>query len=354
MPAALLAWFDRSGRDLPWRRQKDPYRILLSEIMLQQTQVATVIPYYERFLKIWPTVADLAAAPEELVLKQWEGLGYYSRARNLQAAARLICSRHQGQVPAEWPALRALPGVGDYTAGAVLSIAFSQPVAAVDGNVVRVFARLAAVPWDPSDPAQRREVAALVRSLLPAKRPGDWNEALMDLGATICLPRQPDCARCPLAGICRAYAGGSAGRFPMRPVRRESPTERKTVLVLLIAGRVQVHRRPSRGLLAGLWEFGWLAADDPAADGDCSDVRQTIARQFPGAAVRPIGQHTHAFTHLRWQMTAFLVEPAGQQLSAGPASADDMKWVDAAGLAALPFPRALAGFREQVLRFLAD
>lgn len=353
----LLAWFDRCGRALPWRLNKDPYRIWLSEIMLQQTQVQTVIPYYQRFLQAWPTVADLAAAPDDLVLKQWEGLGYYSRARHLLAAARLICEKHGGLVPAEWPALRALPGIGDYTAGAILSIAFGLPVAAVDGNVVRVFARLAAIPWDPSDPAQRREVGRLVDSLLPASRPGDWNEALMDLGATVCLPRQPDCAACPLAGICRAGKTGRTAQFPVRLSRKASPTEDKVVLVLCRGNLVHMNQRPAKGLLAGLWEFDWLdfvtspstenGKVAPTASGQESRAAR-LAREFPGAAIIPLGQRHHAFTHLRWQLDGYLVELKGQDTADRP----DTGWASADELAARPVSTALDGYRDQVLAWL--
>jgi len=302
--------------------------------------VQTVIPYFERFLQSWPTIADLAAAPEELVLKAWEGLGYYSRVRNLHAAARRICQEHGGRVPAEWQALRALPGIGDYTAGAILSIAFGQAVPAVDGNVVRVFARLASVPWEPAEPAHRREVGELDLALQPSDRPGDWNEALMDLGATICLPRRPDCPACPVRQFCQALTAGRVDQLPVRPVRKASPVQRLIVLVLYRQGRVHIRRRPQNGLLGGLWEFDWL--DEP-----------------PDAELLPLGPHTHVFTHLKWQMDGYMLDLDNSRPGMAPdlamicqfdaGSRDDDRWVDAAELLEKPFPVALAFYRDQVL-----
>jgi A/G-specific adenine glycosylase len=368
-PARLLAWFDRCGRRLPWRLNKDPYRIWLAEIMLQQTQVQTVIPYYKKFLLHWPAVGNLALASEEAVLRLWSGLGYYARARHLLEAARQVQRDHAGRIPADFAALRALPGIGDYTAAAILSIAFGQPVAAVDGNIVRVFARLAAIAWNPADPAQRREVAALSRVVLPVDRPGDWNEALMDLGATICLPRQPLCPSCPLSEFCRAAASGQTDRFPKHPPGRAVPSESRILLALLQQGRVHVRQRPARGLLAGLYEFDWL--DENAAAAVPTEQRlpvgqppeKSIGRLFPDAAIRPLGRLAHRFSHLQWLLEGFAVilpETAASRvhgndpLLAGRAvPAGSGEWIGPARLADLPFATALAGYRDQIRDLLA-
>jgi A/G-specific adenine glycosylase len=342
----LLAWFDRTRRDLPWRQNKDPYRILLSEIMLQQTQVQTVIPYFEKFLQRWPTLADLSGADEEQVLKNWEGLGYYSRARHLLAAARLIRTKYDGQMPVDEKVLRTLPGIGEYTAAAILAIAFGQPVAAVDGNIVRVFARLTATGWNPADLPQRREVRRLAESILSPERPGDWNEALMDLGATVCLPRLPLCPACPLAGLCLALERGLTSQLPLRPAKKVRPAQDRIVLVLTRPDQVHVRLRPTPGLLAGLYEFDWL---DPLLRLPGESAADSVARLFPAAGILALGSLTHDFTHLRWAMTGFRVAGPGPELN-DPTG----RWVDTTELAALPFPTALAGYREKALALLGN
>jgi A/G-specific adenine glycosylase len=236
----LLAWFDAHRRDLPWRRTRDPYRILVSEIMLQQTRVQTVVPYYQRFVKQFPTARDLAGAPESGVLRAWAGLGYYARARRLRQAATIIAG--QG-FPGDLAWVRALPGVGPYTAAAVLSIAFGQPLAAVDGNVRRVLSRLLASPAG----------QAQADALLDARRPGDFNQALMELGATVCLPHDPDCPRCPLKSFCRARRDGSVLRFPVKESQR--PTETVKLRLALVRRGTRVLLEPPTG--RGLWPDFW-------------------------------------------------------------------------------------------------
>ena len=217
----LLQWYDRVKRDLPWRRSGDPYCIWLSEIMLQQTRVETVKGYYARFLERCPTVQALAQAPEETVLKLWEGLGYYSRARNLHKAAKAIVNEHGGVFPATYEEILKLPGIGPYTAGAIASIAFGQPVPAVDGNVIRVTSRLCGIRENVGVPSVRRKLEEEAAALVPKKRPGDFNQAMMDLGATVCVPGTPSCERCPLRTLCDAYAAGDAEDLPVLP--RKSP-----------------------------------------------------------------------------------------------------------------------------------
>jgi A/G-specific adenine glycosylase len=369
----LLAWFTWAGRDLPWRQTRDPYRIWLSEIMLQQTQVQTVIPYYTAFIARWPTVADLAGAEEAQVLKSWEGLGYYARARHLLKAARVIADRPDQSLPQDETALLALPGIGDYTAAAILSIAFGQPVAAVDGNVVRVFARLTATLWQPAAPADRRQVRRLAEALLPLDRPGAFNEAVMDLGATVCLPRQPRCPHCPLAGLCLARQAGRTDDYPARPAARTIPVEKHIVLILHSGGLYHVRRRPGHGLLGGLYAFDWIRPDRLA------DLAAMVSA-MPDAAANPdepirqpaglmsltgLPPSSHRFTHKIWQMTAWLVGLAQPDLAPvssllapepDPAAADDPDalWVTAADLAALPFPVALERYRRILLNPLLN
>jgi A/G-specific adenine glycosylase len=249
----LLDWYSRERRDLPWRATRDPYRIWLSEIMLQQTRVAAAIPYYERFLTRFPTVEALARAPEQDVLALWAGLGYYSRARNLHRAAAQVADRG---FPHDYESFRALPGVGDYTAAAIASIAFGEPRAAVDGNVVRVIARLAACPSDISSPAVRKRLGEAASTLLDRRRPGDFNQAMIELGATVCLPRDPRCAACPIAQYCQARRQGRQLELPVR--RRDARKERIEVTLAVVRRdeKLLLRRRPAdAGRMAGFWEL---------------------------------------------------------------------------------------------------
>lgn len=257
MRQRLLRWYDRNRRDLPWRRTPDPYHIWVSEIMLQQTRVQAVIPYYERFLRRFPTVHSLAAAKEEDLLASWSGLGYYSRARNLQKAARAILREHGGCFPRDLSDALALPGIGRYTAAAVLSIAYDEPLAVLDGNVARVLARLFALAVDARAAKGQALLLHRAEALLSRRRPGDFNQALMELGATVCLPRQPRCRACPLVGSCLAYARDDVARFPSgRP--KAKPVLRRFVAALIQnqAGRLLLVRRPrSANWLGGFWEL---------------------------------------------------------------------------------------------------
>jgi A/G-specific adenine glycosylase len=276
----LLAWYGRRKRDLPWRRrEKDAYAQLVAEFMLQQTQVAKVVDYYGRFLKRFPTVAALAAADRDEVLRIWAGLGYYSRARNLHAAARQIVEEHGGMVPASVDELMALPGIGRYTAGAIASVAYGVRAAVLDGNVVRVLLRLLGSRMDPSAPATRRHLWSVAESLLPRKHTGQFNQALMELGATVCTPRNPGCDECPLASCCRARAEGMTNRIPL-------PAKRTTVqsVVMVVAavrqgGKLLFVRRPSSGLWAGLWE---LPSEAMAAGEEETIARGRLRQRLPG------------------------------------------------------------------------
>lgn len=299
----LLAWYAAEARTLPWREHPTPYRVWISEIMLQQTRVEAVKPYFERFVAVLPDVRALAACPEAQLMKLWEGLGYYSRARNLQRAAQVLVRDFDGELPADYEALLKLPGIGPYTAGAVASIAFGLPAPAVDGNVLRVAARLCASEENTALPAVRSAVGDRLRAILPPGRAGDFNQALMELGATVCLPSgAPLCTRCPLRRFCAACNFGSPEAYPVKPEKRRRRTEQYTVFVLRTEEGVLLRRRPERGLLAGLWEL-------PHADGhlDEKEAAQAIEK-LTGCApeeLHPLPPRRHIFTHIEWEMTAY-------------------------------------------------
>lgn len=310
----LLAWYDRHARSLPWRGIHDPYRTWISETMLQQTRVETVLGYYARFLARFPTVADLAAAPEDEVLKLWEGLGYYSRARNLHAGAKQVMAEYGGEIPCTADALRKLRGIGPYTAGAIASIAFDQCVPAVDGNVIRVVSRLMGIRENVGIPSVRRELEREAAALVPADRPGDFNQAMMDLGATVCTPGTPNCERCPLSGLCDAYAAEDADELPILP-RKNPPKVIDYALCLMFSGNRVLMRQRTETLLRGLWVF-------PMAEGTfTSRTLSSEVQQLTGLSVRRVtsaGTAKHVFTHQIWQMALFTmsadehaVAPAG-------------------------------------------
>lgn len=289
----LLAWFARSARALPWRENRDPYRIWLSEIMLQQTRVGTVISYFNRFVAELPSVESLAAADEEMLMRLWSGLGYYRRMRLLHTCAKRIVGEYGGLFPAETEELRKLPGIGAYTAGAISSIAFDRPAPAVDGNVLRVLSRLSAADgWTPAA-AQR----ALVE-VYPAGHCGEFTQSMMELGAIVCLPNgAPRCAECPLADLCRAFRLNRVGDFPRRREKNTRPVEELCVYLLRSGGAVAVRRRPAKGVLAGLWEL----PNEPA-------VSAGAPERFGSVTARR--EARHLFTHREWRMTVFEISAA--------------------------------------------
>lgn len=308
----LLDWYGRSGRDLPWRNTRDPYPVWLSEIMLQQTGVDTVIPYYQRFLSTFPTVAELAAAPLERVLELWAGLGYYSRARNLHAAARQVLAEHDGRFPANAAALMALPGVGRSTAGAIMSIAFDRPVPILDGNVRRVLCRLYGIDQDPRRRAVENRLWELAAALTPTERPHDYAQAIMDLGATLCTPRRPLCDPCPLAFCCAARASGRQTELPVRGPKKTVPQVVQVALLLSCRGHYLVRRRPLEGMLGGLWEFPAVTLPDGAEAAPAA--LRLLQERGLRATLREAGQVKHAYSHFRVEVRLFLGEvedPAG-------------------------------------------
>ncbi|WEX07810.1 A/G-specific adenine glycosylase [Chelativorans sp. AA-79] len=316
---ALLAWYDRHHRRLPWRmppdqirrgHRPDPYRVWLSEIMLQQTTVGAVKPYFDRFLQRWPTVEALAAADIDDVMKAWAGLGYYSRARNLKKCAEAVSERHDGAFPATEGALKALPGIGEYTAAAIAAIAFDRPAAVVDGNVERVITRLRAI--ETPLPAAKGEIREIVAALLPETRPGDFAQAMMDLGATICTPRRPSCILCPVAADCVARGRGMQELFPIKAPKAEKPTRQGAAFVAVRAdGAVLLRQRPVKGLLGGMTEVpttAWNARQDGARD--------AAAAPFP-ADWRGCGVVAHVFTHFALHLSVFRAEVEGLAAPAG-------------------------------------
>ncbi len=325
----LLEWYRDNARTLPWRRDPTPYHVLVSEIMLQQTRVAAVLDYYRRFLEELPSVQDLAACPEDKLLKLWQGLGYYSRARNLQRAAKVITEDWGGEFPPDYAALRALPGVGDYTAGAVSSIAFGLPEPAVDGNVLRVVSRVTGDRRDVTRPETKKAVDAALRAVMPLSCPGDFNQALMELGATVCLPNgAPLCDRCPAREFCAACREGLAGQLPVKPPKKGRKVEERTVYIILKDGRVALRKRPGKGLLADLWEY----------PNELSPWPCPVAGEEAFAA-----QGKHVFTHIEWRMTAYTVAAESEALPAG------WVWADRAALAEkYALPSAFAPFAHIV------
>lgn len=315
----LLVWYDRSKRDLPWRRHRDPYFIWVSEIMLQQTRVDTVIPYFHRFIERFPTIRELAEAPQEDVVKMWEGLGYYSRARNLQAAAQQIVELHDGQMPSEREHVFALKGVGPYTAGAILSIAFNRPEPAVDGNVMRVLSRYLLIEDDIAKPKTRIGMEKIIPGLIPEGRASDFNQALMELGALICTPKSPHCLICPVMEHCRGRLEGMERELPVK-TKAKKPRPEQRLAVLLEGsgereGRVLVRRRPRTGLLAGMWELPHIAADGAvgsAAGGEelgLEVVQLEEMLEDLGLSWSPMSPYMtaeHTFSHIHWTMRVLI------------------------------------------------
>lgn len=304
LPQALLPWFDKNKRDLPWRQDKEPYHVWLSEIMLQQTRAEAVRGYYARFLESLPTISHLATANDELMRKLWEGLGYYSRVRNLKKAAIVIMEQFGGAFPRTYEEILSLPGIGPYTAGAISSICFDLPTPAVDGNVLRVVSRLTNDPTPVDSPAYKRRTEAALAAVYPT-RAGDFTQALMELGATLCGPNwAPRCESCPCASFCAAKAAGTARQLPVKSPKKEKRLEEKTVFILSCDGRYALRKRPESGLLAGLWEFPNVPGSLSMTDG--SEVLRQWGLQ-PKQPLRQV-QRQHIFTHIQWNMTGMYWE----------------------------------------------
>ena len=303
LPAALLPWYRENARDLPWRRDREPYHIWISEIMLQQTRVEAVRNYYIRFLAALAHIQDLAQVSEDQLFKLWEGLGYYNRAKNLQKAAKLICENYNGHFPDDYALIRSLPGIGPYTAGAIASICFDLPTPAVDGNVLRVAARITNDSRPVDLPVMKASVSESLAAVYPKNACGDFTQALMELGATVCTPRSPKCAVCPAASFCRAKADGTVAMLPVRLPKRKKRVEEKTVFLFSFEKKLALNRRTEPGLLSGLWQLpnvpGLLdaqaALDTAVSFGLC-----------PRELVHQLHRE-HIFTHVRWEMICYKI-----------------------------------------------
>ena len=337
LPAPLLAWYDTARRHLPWRETVSPYRTWVSEIMLQQTRVSAVIPYFERFMETLPTVESLAAAEDAQLLALWQGLGYYSRARNLQKAAKTIVNDFGGVFPDSYEQLLTLTGVGEYTAGAIASIAFHRPVPAVDGNVLRVVARLTDCSDNILNEAVRRRFREELNEVIPHDRPGDFNQALMELGALVCLPNtEPKCGECPCREFCLACKRGHQTTLPVREKNMGKRTEERTVFILRRGDSEAVRQRPKEGLLASLWEYPNVlgALDERAAAKQLADWGIVPHKWLKTAHKK------HIFTHIVWKMTVYTIEIMGEGYS-------EWSWRNEENADDYPMPTAFSKLRRE-------
>jgi A/G-specific adenine glycosylase len=330
----VMVWYSQQGRKLPWRDSPNPYVVWVSEIMLQQTRVEAVIPYFERWMERFPSISELAAASEQEVLSLWEGLGYYSRARNLYQAAKVVMEKYEGEIPHDLAALRGLPGIGRYTAGAIASMAFGLDVPTLDANLRRVFARVFDVAQAADASVGEEILWGLAEEHLPKGRAGDYNQALMDLGATICLSKKPRCLLCPLSGLCQAYRLGIQEQRPVLKPKAVVPHYTVTAAVLWRDGKVLLAKRPSKGLLGGMWEFpgGKIEKDETLEDCLTREIREEL-----DAKVRvgePFGVYEHAYTHFRITLHAFICELLNGEPK--PIAAAELAWVNPIDLQRYP------------------
>ena len=348
----LIPWYLAHQRSLPWRRTRDPYCIWVSEVMLQQTQVATAIPYYRRFMDRYPRIRQLAEADVQDVLKVWEGLGYYARARNLHLAAQRLQEHANGNIPTDISAFKKLPGVGDYIASAVLSIAFDRPYAVVDGNVKRVLARLFLIDAPVNKPSAYAIFKGYCSRIFDARQPGTFNQALMELGALICRPRSPGCDHCPLASLCEACQSNSQNRYPKRIRKRPVPQIHVAVGIIRKNNHLLITRRPFEGLLGGLWEFpgGKVAAGETAAQACRREIKEEVGLTV--ALETDLTRVKHAYTHFKIIMDVFVGRwVSGRVVLQGPT---DHRWIEMADLDDYPFPGANRKFIPLFKSWLAD
>lgn len=338
MVEPLLKWFDQNARILPWRDQPTPYRVWVSEIMLQQTRVEAVKPYYQRFMKALPDVKSLAECPEEELLKLWEGLGYYNRVRNMQIAARTVMEEYHGILPDDAVRLQKLKGIGSYTAGAVASIAYGKAVPAVDGNVLRVISRVLLSREDILKQSVKKTFEEKLRTVMPPNRPGAFNQALMELGAMVCVPNgEPHCMNCPLRELCQAHLQNLTGEIPVKKAKKPRKIEEKTVVIIRDGEHLAIHKRPEKGLLSGLYELpntpGKLTQDEAVA--------WVKEKGFSPIRIRPLEQARHIFSHVEWHMSAYLVwiedpECQGEYLFVEPSLTEEK----------YPIPAAFAAYAK--------
>lgn len=343
----LLDWYRQYARSYPWRQDPTPYHVWISEIMLQQTRIEAALPYYQRFIRALPDISALASVPQDDLLKLWEGLGYYSRARNLQKAAQVVVADYNGELPANYKALLSLPGIGAYTAGAIASIAFGIPVTAVDGNVMRVLSRLTGDPADVLSTEGKKHFTALAEQLIPEEDPGSFNQALMELGETICIPNGiPKCHECPIKDHCVAYAQGNPHIYPTRIKKMSRRVEKRQVAVVIAQSSppaVLLHRRSNNGLLAGLWE---LPNTEDTSVTAC--LPQEVSSQCD--AIGLLKNSKHLFSHIEWQMQGHLLHIPSQVPLSG-----EYAWVTASDLeSAFPLPGAFKVYSGQFKDLLSE
>lgn len=337
----LLSWYDQNARILPWRDEPTPYHVWISEMMLQQTRVEAALPYYHRFISALPDVESLAKVDDEVLIKLWEGLGYYQRARNLKKAARLILSQYGGRIPSDEQELRTLPGIGPYSAGAIASIAYGAAVPAVDGNVLRVISRLLSSEEDIAKEQTKKAMADRLSRIIPPKRAGDFNQALMEIGALLCLPKKANCMGCPLNPLCLAHRKGVADQIPVKSAAKGRRKEKRTVFLFFYQDKVALWKRGEEGLLAGMWEL-------PNLPGHLDE--KEVRAAFPAAAMAdlwPLHTAKHIFSHIEWEMKAY-----GVCLNAPD---PDWIWATLAELEAVySLPSAFKSYRDDVFVFLAN
>lgn len=353
----FLSWYDLEKRTLPWRENNDPYRIWVSEIMLQQTRVDTVIPYYLNFMKLFPTIADLAAAEEDTLLKAWEGLGYYSRVRNLQKAAIQIMNEFSGEMPTKPEDIATLKGIGPYTTGAISSMAFQLPVPAVDGNVMRVVSRLFEISEDIAKPASRRTFEAIMNQIIDPYKPGDFNQAMMDLGSSTCTPTTPTCNLCPINEFCQAFEAGTMTQYPVKSKKKKAkPVYYAGLLIQNERGEFLIEKRPAEGLLANMWTFPLLPEELLTVGtglkiGKLNDkLPETIETQVlnnlsaesrqryqiePIWLKKPFGEVVHLFSHLKWFITSYYGKMSNEMLTEAP---ENCLWVHPSDFENYTFP----------------
>ena len=345
----LLAWYDRGNRILPWRTDPTPYHVWLSEIMLQQTRVEAVKPYYDRFLRELPDIQSLSEAEEEQLLKLWEGLGYYNRARNLKKAAEQIVEKYDGRMPDDYEALLALPGIGSYTAGAIASIAYGKVKPAVDGNVLRILARLRKDDRNIQDTKVKRDIEEELTEIIPGDRPGDFNQALMELGAMVCIPNgTAKCSVCPWENICEAHRDGVISEYPKKTGKKPRTIEKKTILVIRDEDKLALHKRPEKGLLAGMYEFpsmdGWHGEEDVIAYLKQMGLKTIRIKKLAGSK--------HIFTHKEWHMTGYAIRVDELERADISEKPDEFLYVTPAQIEKkYPIPSAFATYME-ALRLL--
>lgn len=344
VPKPLLKWYDNNRRILPWREQPTPYRVWVSEIMLQQTRVEAVKPYFQRFMEILPDIAALSQAPEEVLLKLWEGLGYYNRVRNLQKAALQIMENYGGVMPDSYEELLKLKGIGSYTAGAISSIAYGKPNPAVDGNVLRVIARVRKDERCISEDKVKKSVEKDLWEIMPTDRPGDFNQAMMEIGACVCIPNgAPHCEECPLQQICMAYADGTQLQYPNKAKAKERSVEEKTILIIRDAELAALHKRPSRGLLAGMYEFPSMKGYRTA-----EEIKEYLAENgLQVLRIQPLEDAKHVFSHREWHMKGYLIRV--DELAPKHTGPDSSDWIYIDPLETrekYPIPSAFAAYAK--------